>query len=146
MGTVEGPGWFSSVRKLLAKDAKFGVTPPDIRSQNYHSPRFITLCHQQSFQSNLFLTFSKFISFYIFSFRPNFLPFAAAFQEALQMRICCWEEEESQVDHLRENMSLKYASIQLIWQEKAKRIRRKTVMERIKYVKQKLYKLKRWDF
>lgn len=97
------------------------VSPPNFHSQNYHYPRFIALCHQQSLQSNLFFTFSKFISFYIFSFKSNFLPFAAAFQEALQMRICSWEEEESQVDHLRETMSLKYASIQLIWQQKTKR-------------------------
>lgn len=102
---------------VTKKDAKFGVTPPpppDIRSQNHHYPRFITLCHQQSLQSNLFFTFSKFISFYIFSLESNFLPFAAAFQEPLQMRIWCWEDQDGQVGHLRENSSLKYASIQLI--------------------------------
>lgn len=45
----------------------------------------------------------------------------AAFREALQMWICCWEEEERRVGNLRENKSLKYAGIQLIWQENNKR-------------------------
>lgn len=123
MGTVEAPGdsgQAGSSRNLKKRKKKMQnlvlppTPPPDIHSQNYHYPRFITLCHQQSLQSNLFFTFSKFISFYIFSLESNFLPFAAAFQEPLQMRIWCWEDQDEQVGHLRENSSLKYASIQLI--------------------------------